>query len=253
MAIQTPDTEPRIFDNGLTGREIASAFARVQITGVNEFAARLRKASDALGKDSVSFFRRAVRDASKPISAGYINKVRDVTGNLRKSVDTETRYYPPGVFVAITGPRQTGNRGADLESGSGNAAWLVEFGTGYRKPGTQSRRTYVNVHQAINGRMKRTQTMNDEQFARQGAGYYFLMGSLNEPSRQARRGSGYPHDFAGPGPRGDGRKQHPITLKPGDTIDPMPAQHPMSRTIQESAGVVQTLLINAITRRMASL
>lgn len=252
MAIQTADTLPRDL-GGRSGQQIASAFARVQITGVNELAAKLRRMSDDLGKSSVEFFRRAVRDASKPISVGYINKVRDVTGNLRKSVDTETRYYPPGVFVAIVGPRQSGNRGADPETGSGKHAWLVEFGTGYRRPGTQNRRTYVNIHQAINGRMKRTQTMNDEQFARAGAGYYFLMGSLNEPTRQARRGSGYPHDFAGPGPRGDGRKQHPITLGPGDTIAPMPAQHAMENTIRESANVVQTLLINAINKRMARL
>ena len=74
------------------------------------------------------------------------------------------------------------------------------------------------------------------------------MGSLNEPTRQARRGSGYPHDFAG-----SGQDQHPITLRPGETIAPMPAQHPMENTIRESANVVQTLLVNAINKRIASL
>lgn len=248
MALQTPDTLPRDLGNGKTGRDFASAFARVEVKGVNELAAKLRRLADGMGKDSTDYFRRAVREASKPISVGYINKVRDVTGNLRKSVATETRFYPPGVYVAITGPRHSGNRGATPEEGSGNHAWLVEFGTGYRKPGTQNRRAYVNIHQAINGKMKRTQTMNDEQFARAGAGYYFLMGSLNEPTRQARRGSGYPHDFAG-----SGQDQHPITLRPGETIAPMPAQHPMENTIRESANVVQTLLVNAINKRIASL
>jgi hypothetical protein len=241
MAIVTPNTVPRILDGGLTGRETASAFARVQITGVNEFAARLQKAADAMGKDQSAFFLRAVRNASLPIKVGYINKVRDVTGNLRKSVQTRTRNYGNGVYVAVTGPAQSGNRGSDPEEGSGNHAFLVEFGTGRRKPGTQGRRTYVNVHQQINGRMKRTQTMNDEQFARSGSGYYFIMGSKNEPTRQARAGSGYPHDFG------------PITLGPGDTIAPMPAQHAMENTIRESANVVQTLLNNAISRRMANL
>jgi hypothetical protein len=33
----------------------------------------------------------------------------------------------------------------------------------------------------------------------------------------------------------------------------MPAQHPMENTIRESANVVQTLLNNAISRRMANL
>jgi hypothetical protein len=212
----------------------------VQFTGINEFAARLQKAADALGRDQSAFFLRAVRNASLPIKVGYINKVRDVTGNLRKSVRTETKNYGNGVYVAITGPAQSGNRGSDPEEGSGNHAWLVEFGTGYRKPGTQGRRTYVNVHQQINGRMKRTQTMNDEQFARSGVGYYFIMGSRDEPTRQARRGSGYPHDFI-------------HTLGPGEMLRPMPAKHPMENTIRESANVVQTLLNNAISRRMANL
>jgi len=241
MAIVTPNTTPRILASGITGRETASAFARVTFTGINEFAARLQKAADALGKDQSAFFVRAVRNASLPIKVGYVNKVADVTGNLRKSVRTETKNYANGVYVAITGPAQSGNRGADPEEGSGNHAWLVEFGTGYRKPGTQGRRTYVNVHQQINGRMKRTQTMNDEQFARAGAGYYFIMGSKNEPTRQARAGSGYPHDFG------------PYFLGPGELLGPMPAQHAMENTIRESANVVQTLLNNAISRRMANL
>lgn len=249
MALQTPDTLPRDLDGGITGKELASAFARVELRGVNELASALRKLSDDLGKNSIDYFRRIVRSASEPIKAVYISKVADVTGNLRKSVDIKTQYYPPGVFVAVTGPRQTGNQGATAGEGSGNIAWLVELGSGHRRPGTQNRRAYVNIHQAINGRMKRTQTMNDEQFARAGAGYYFLMGSLNEPSRQARQGSGYPHDFASIG----GRKQHPITLKPGETIDPMPAQHPMEDTIRQVSGVVQTVLINAINKRMTSL
>jgi len=241
MAIQTPNTIPRILDNGLTGKESASAFVRVRLTGVNELAAAFRKAADAMGRDSTATFRRMVRNASAPIKASYINKVRDVTGNLRKSVDTKTDVYGSSVFVAITGPRHTGNRGSDPEEGSGNHAWLVEFGTGRRRPGTQNRRTYVNIHQAINGKMKRTQTMNDEQFARAGVGYYFIMGSKNEPTRQARAGSGYPHDFG------------PITLNPGDTIAPMPAQHAMERSIQDSANAVQTLLANAINRQMQRL
>ena len=48
----------------------------------------------------------------------------------------------------------------------------------------------------INGKMKRSASgVTDSKFASMGKGYYFLMGSIDEPTRQARAGSGYPHDF----------------------------------------------------------
>jgi hypothetical protein len=68
------------------------------------------------------------------------------------------------------------------------------------------------------------------------------MGSINEPTRQAKRGKGYSHDFA-TGPDGD---THPITLGPGESIDPMPAYHPMERTIVNSASQVQAVLAQLI-------
>jgi hypothetical protein len=95
----------------------------------------------------------------------------------------------------------------------------------------------------INGKMRRTTSaMNDEEFARRGRGYYFLMGSLNEPTRQAKRGKGYSHDFA----TGKDGETHPITLGPGESIDPMPAYHPMERTIVSSAAQVQGVLAQLI-------
>jgi hypothetical protein len=116
---------------------------------------------------------------------------------------------------------------------------LVEFGTGARKPGTQGRRTYVNVHQMINGKMNRAGTFNNEQFASMGRGYYFLMGSKKERTRQAKMGVGYPHDFGSDAPG----EMHPVALKPGETIRFMPAQSLMQKTISENSSAVLASLI----------
>lgn len=244
MAIQIPGTSARDI-GGQTGRQIASQFATIQTAGVRELADAFRRKSAQMGKDAVPAFRAVVRKACMPISRGYIDKVADVTGNLRKSVGIETVAYD-SVVVGIVGPRLTGTGSADPEIGSGNHAWLVEFGTGPRRPGTQNRRTYVNVHQQINGRMSRKQTMNDEQFRRAGAGYYFLMGSKYEPTRQARAGSGYPHDFM----EDDRGGTHPMTLKPGEFLKAMPAQHAMQRTIDEQSSVVQAILAAELKKRL---
>ena len=133
-------------------------------------------------KDPGKLRAKAVKSAAEIIKKAYKSKINNVTDNLSKSMDTRIRQYD-GATVAITGPRVTGPVGADPEMGSGNHAFLIEFGTERRKPGTQGRRTYVNVHQMINGKMKRAGTFNDEQFANMGRGYYFLMGSKNEIGR----------------------------------------------------------------------
>jgi hypothetical protein len=181
-------------------------------------------------------FRPIVMKGAKIIAEGYAMRAGNVTGNLAKSVKVKVREYGQAT-VAVVGPLQTGSKGATEREGSGNAAWIVEFGTGRRRPGTQGRRTYLNVHQAINGKMTRRSTANNVQFANMSRGYYFLMGSKNEPTRQARAGSGYPHDFGYSGGR-----QHPITLRPGETYGAMPARHPMERTINaEQQRVFNTL------------
>jgi hypothetical protein len=250
MAINPSNPTPR--DVGLgTAKSQTEGFVRIDTAGVRELAKELERVAGALAAPGL--LKKCVKQASRPILTGYKDLVSKplapgsggATGNLAKSTITETKEYEGGqVAVAITGPRQTGPVGSEEGRESGNHAWLVEFGSGRRKPGTQNRRTYVNVHQMINGKMRRTTSaMNDEEFARRSRGYYFLMGSINEPTRQSGRGKGYSHDFAS---WPEGREQHPITLGPGESIDPMPAYSPMEKTIQNSASQVQAVLAQLI-------
>lgn len=253
MAIQLDATQPRTFDGGMTANQIVEGFINVRFSGANEVAQQLELMAVRAGVNANKLLYEAAKAASKPIRDGYKRKIRDATGNLRKSVTTRPpqRKYD-GVGVAITGPVVTGPVGASPDKGSGNHAWLVEFGTGRRKPGSRGRRVYLNVHQAINGRFGRMTNLgvfNNKQYERMGRGYYFLMGSKNEPTRQARRGSGYPHDFV---PDGDGGTR-PYFLESGETLAPMPAQHPMEKTISESSGVVMNTLINSMQGYMRTI
>lgn len=241
MAVQIDATMPRSFSGGMTANEIVEGFVSLRTSGAREIAQRLEQMAIRAGQDPQKLMAKAVVQASKFIVKGYRAKVRNVTGNLGKSVTTRVRKYD-GATVAVTGPRVTGPVGADPELGSGNHAWLVEFGTGRRKPGTQGRRTYINVHQAINFRMTRAGTFNNEQFERMGKGYYFLMGSKNERTRQAKMGSGYPHDFGSDSPG----EMHPVTRKPGEYLAAMPAQHPMEKTIAENSSQVLSTLISSM-------
>jgi hypothetical protein len=242
MAVMLDATMPRNF-SGQTGKEIVAGFINLRTSGAREVAKKLELMAIRAGQDPGKLMDKAVRKASEIIKKGYKDKIRNATGNLGKSMTTQIRAYE-GARVAITGPRVTGPVGADPERGSGNHAWLVEFGTARRKPGTQGRRTYVNVHQSINGRMKKVGGFNNEQFENMGRGYYFLMGSKNEKTRQAKAGSGYPHDFV---PDGKGGTK-PYFLRPGETYGAMPAQHPMERTITEnSSAVLGSLIANMQT------
>lgn len=253
MAIQLDATMPRTFDGGMTGKQIVEGFVNVRFSGANAVARQLELMAIRAGKNSDRLLYAAAKKASRPILDGYKRKIRDATGNLRKSVTTR----PPkkkyeSVGVAITGPVVTGPVGADPDKGSGNHSWLLEFGTGRRKPGSQGRRAYINVHQAINGRFGKTINLGrytNTQFERMGRGYYFLMGSKNEPTRQARRGIGYPHDFV---PDGEGGTR-PYFLEAGETLAPMPAQHAMEKTIAESSTVVMNTLINTMQAYMGTI
>lgn len=235
----------RVLSSGLTGSQTAAGFVNIRIDGARELARQLQGFVGVLESDAVMF--NAVREGAKIIGDDYKRRatIHMATGNLAKSVDIKKeRYDNMGgvVAVAIVGPKSTGTSKATDKDGSGNAAWLVEFGSGPRKPGTHGRRNYVNVHQKINGRMgpmTKTARMDDEAFAKAGKGYYFLMGSLRERAGVGGR-PGYSRDFAdGPGP-----KQHPITLKPGETIAPMPAHHWM----QETIAVHRMNVYNAVIR-----
>lgn len=222
--------------NGSTGKSLAEGFVTIKTAGVRELGLKLMALAAKMGAPKA--LEGCVRKAAKHIEDGYRRRVSDVTGNLRKSVRTRVKYYPEdGGVIAIVGPLQTGAMGATAEQASGNHAWLVEFGTGMRRPGTRGRRTYVNVHQAINGKMSRHSSANDQQFANMSKGYYFLMGSKNEPTRQARQGRGYPHDFGVT----DGQ-MHPITMHPGEEYEGMKPTHAMQNTIsQEQQAVLSTL------------
>jgi hypothetical protein len=240
---------------GSTGLEQVGQFVTIRTSGVRELVDRLNSLVTTVEANET--LRKIVRKASRIVMEEYkaMAERHEATGNLAKSVTVFRRSYNNGrggkAAVDVIGPRQTGRSASRQGAESGNHAWLVEFGSGPRRPGTQGRRTYVNVHQSINGRMKLHpgKSMNDDQFKNAGRGYYFLMGSLRE--RAGAGGTpGYSRDFA---VNGNG-KQHPITLRPGETIAPMPALHIMSDVITACSGeVLMSLeigLINAINARL---
>jgi hypothetical protein len=228
---------PRTF-GGRTGKSLAEGFVTVKTAGIRELAEELQALAKGVSEEKT--LEKCVRLAGRHIQSGYKAKIRNATGNLSKSVRIETKLYDSAA-VAIIGPWQSGSGGATEKDGSGNAAWLVEYGTDRRKPGTKGRRTYVNVHQMINGKMRRHSSANDKQFANMSKGYYFLMGSKYEETRQAGQGKGYPHDFGL-----TGGKMHPITLHPGEDYGAMPATHAMEKTISEQQGAVFSTLKAAI-------
>lgn len=250
--------DPRGRDvGGGTGLERASSFIVVRTSGVRELVEELKALAGVV--DSERVLSRAVRAGSKLIADDYrtIAERHGATGNLGNSVTIYKRRYKNrsggNAVVDVVGPRQTGPVGTTNSTASGNHAWLVEFGTDRRRPGTKGRRTYVNVHVMVNRRMQLHRpgiSMNDEQFAKAGRGYYFLMGSKMERANQPTARSGYSRDFSD---SYGTREQHPITLKPGDTIAPMPALHIMedvilanqSEVLREMSGV----LIAAINAR----
>jgi hypothetical protein len=227
----------------------ARAFVRIDVRGVEPVIDTLENVAGILaaGTTLEAIMRRAARPIVNTYRAAAAR--HDATGNLARSTTSKVRTYRPGVTVAIAGPRHTGNQGATGEVASGNHSWLVEFGSnGRRRPQSRGKRkTYVNVHQMINRRMTKVAKLEDsDDFARRGRGYYFLMSSWREPTRQARAGRGYTHDFlpdAGDGPR-------PFTLHPGEDYGAMPAYHLMENTINarrtQVQGIIRNGLIDAI-------
>lgn len=233
---------------GQTANDRAKGFVKIRVDGIDALAQSLIGLAGQVAADGMIV--NVVRQAGRMIEQSYRGaaEFHDATGNLAKSTKTRVKTYLRAV-VAIVGPEQTGKTGATTDRPSGNHAWLVEYGSGPRRPGTQNRRTYVNVHQSINGRMTRHSATNDEAFARMGKGYYYLMGSLREPTRQARRGRGYTHDFV---PSQDSPEQTvPMTLQPGETYGAMPAYHLMERTIQHEAPAVRRKLEEGLARAIA--
>jgi hypothetical protein len=226
----------------------AEAFVRVTLTGVGPMIDTLDTLVGAFARQKL--LQGIVEKGAVPIRDEYKKRAlaHDATGILAISTTIKGKTYPSGIAVAIAGPRHSGSGGAAGSVASGNHSWLVEFGTeGPRKPSTRNKKTYVSVHKMINRKMTLHARLEDsEKFAKRSRGYYFLMSSWNEPTRQPRRGKGYTHDFLpdlGKGPR-------VYTLHPGETYGAMPGLHLMEKTIASrgaaSLGIIRTGIINAI-------
>lgn len=216
----------RELEGGGTALERANQFVAVKTAGVRDLVKTLQALAGSAASEAV--LSKAVMKAKRPLEQHYVGLANqhEATGNLARSVTHKKVKYPDGMIVVV-GPRQTGPVGSTRDKASGNHAWLVEFGTGRRKPGSNNRRAYVNVHQRINGRMARAGSFNNTQFEQMGRGYYFLMGSLDERAGAGGK-PGYSRDFSD---SYGTREQHPITLKPGDTIAPMKPLGLMEKTI----------------------
>lgn len=217
----------------------ADAFVRVRMEGLGPIVDTLQNAVGIMRSGELTL--PIVRKAAEPIKKRYKEKAKahDVTGNLHKSVTIKSKLYKTsGVAVAIAGPRHTGTKGASGDSPSGNHSWLVEFGSnGRRRPKTRAKRkTYINVHKLINRRFKLVARLEDsEKFEARGRGYYFIMSSEKEPTRQARKGSGYPHDFF-------------MALKPGQDYGAMPPLKLMQTTISEKRSETNAILRDGLIK-----
>ena len=240
MAITQGEGAARIL-GGYTGKQVANSFVTIQTSGVRELALELQRRATIAGDHKA--IERCCVQAAKIIERGYKGRIKSATGNLKRSVFTKPKSYAQdNTSIAITGPRQTGPVASSDAQASGNHSWLYEFGTGPRRPGTQGRRTYINVHQAINGKLHRHSSANDEQFARMGKGFYFLMGSINVPGRETGRGSFVQKPGGG---------TRPYYLAPGETYGAMPASHAMQQTVEQEQTAVFNALKNAIQNTLA--
>ena len=247
MAVPIPGTTPRVLDGGQTGAQRAAGFVTVQTSGARDLARKLLRASTQFGADATKPLTDAARKAMKPVMGRYIAKAKSsqVSGNLWRSVQVEAgKNKYAGVGIAVGGPVHVVNSDKwDIEKkGAGNHAWLVEFGTGRRRPATQGRRTYLNVHEKINNSFRKMpnagRPFDNEQFERMGRGFYFIMGTKNNPHR--KQGAGYPHDFL-------------MALAPGQTYGPMPARHWMEQSIREGAGAALQSLLVALQQQIDKL
>lgn len=240
MAVVIPGTQVRTPSTG---------FVTIQTVGARELARDLLRAANRAGKDATRPLTAAAVQAMQPVMESYRKNITDVTGNLRRSVRIKAgKKKYDGVGIAVGGPIHVVNSNEwDVEKkGAGNHAFLAEFGTGPRRPGTQGRRTYLNVHQRINGRMNRTpnrgRPFDNQDFERMGRGFYFLMSSFKEPTRQSKKGSGYPHDFL---PDGKGGIR-PFAIAPGETYGAMPARGWMDKAIRQSGQAALNSLMAAL-------
>lgn len=192
--------------------------------------------STKFGENATNPLTAAARKAAQPIMQLYKENISEVTGNLQRSVEVRAgRKKYVGIGIAVGGPvhRVSGKDWDVLKKGAGNHAFLYEFGTGPRRPSTQGRRTYLNVHQRINGRMSRINPdgakFNNLQFERMSKGSYFLMGNKGVgPDGEFNQRRGFVLDRR----EGAGGQTRPYTLGPGETYPAMPASHAMEMAIK---------------------
>lgn len=262
MAVAIPGTISRLVDGSQTGAQRAQTFSRVKLDGAQDLVLALIRLSTRLGEDATVPLTAAAKKAAKPIMELYAENVSDVTGNLRRSIEIRgPKNSYPATGIAVAGPAhyKEGKEWDVLKKKAGNHAWLVEFGTGRRKPGSLKRRAYVNVHQRINGKMRRIGNsgrnwFNNEEFESLGRGYYFLMGSSKEEHPERREGSG-----AFVLVKYDKKKQkrdkptRPYLLRSGETYGAMPASHAMEQAISrgktQAFGVLEKELRKLINQR----
>jgi hypothetical protein len=244
MAVPIPGTRPRILPGGQTGSQRAAGFVRVNVKGTSELVAALLRAASSTGSNGIRPLTDAAKKAAKKIGDEYSSQVSKVTGNLARSVrvrDGKKKYAGNG--IAVVGPvHVVDSEKWDIEKkGAGNHAWLGEFGTGARRPATQGRRTFLYVHEKINGRFNRVpnegRPFDNEQFERMGRGFYFLMGSKNVSQRSQGKGAFVPDGKGG---------TRPYFLAPNETYPAMPAAHWMEKSIQQAGPAALNTLMNAL-------
>jgi hypothetical protein len=244
MGVPIPGTTQRITEGGLTGSQRADAFVKVQTSGARELAQNLLRIATRFGVDATKPLTDAAKAAAKPIAEAYKQNVNSVTGNLARSVRVEQgKKKYPGVGIAVVGPVHVVNSDEwDIEKkGAGNHAWLAEFGTGRRRPSTQNRRTYLNVHESINGKFTKVpnkgRPFDNTQFEKMGKGFYFLMGSSNVAQRKTGPGAFVPDGKGG---------TRPFHLAPGETYGAMPARHWMEKAIGQAGPAALSSLMAAL-------
>lgn len=194
------------------------------------------KGFEDLAKKMASIYARTeprelesvMRSAAREIANDYKSLAQNnaATGNLAKSV--QTKFIPYNyAAVAIAGPKHTGSGGAD-ENGSGNHAWLIEFGTDRRRPGGGEKKPALYVHKEINGRTRGFGAMNAMDFENASSEYSYIMGSINRPFINPQKHFG------------------PYKLKPGEDYGAMPKLGWMEDVTLANRPTVQRLMQDGI-------
>ncbi len=196
----------------------------------------------SLGERLARLYARTEPTELKPVMLAAVKAIADdyrglaernaATGNLAKSVQRKFLPYNYAAVV-IAGPKHTGSGSADEETGSGNHAWLIEYGTRERRPGGGNKKPSLYVHKAVNGRTRGYGAMSSEDFEQQSSEFAFIMGSKNRP-------------FINPG-----KHWGPYKVRPNETYGAMPRLGWMQDTIMANRSDVQRSLergVGAILR-----